>query len=74
MDKPKEEEMIPQIKPENSLPTDLSSPAPAAAPESILIPKELKPQTKVESPPPPPEKPRFRINLPKGRGVKILAG
>ncbi|KKT67084.1 MAG: hypothetical protein UW61_C0015G0007 [Candidatus Curtissbacteria bacterium GW2011_GWC1_44_33] len=47
MDKPKEEEAIPQIKPENSLP---------------------------ESPPSFPEKPRFRINLPKGRGVKILAG
>ncbi len=64
MDKPESIAEIPQIKPENSLPQA----------ESILVPKEMKPQTEVESQPIPSEKPRFKINLPKGKTAKILAG
>ncbi|MEK7112822.1 MAG: DUF4012 domain-containing protein [Patescibacteria group bacterium] len=51
---------IPQIKPESG--------------ESILIPEEIKPPISEGPQQIPVEKPKFKINLPKGRVAKVLTG
>lgn len=77
MDKDDKVVDIPQIKPESAVaeaPQSVPAETPPGSLESILIPKEIKPPTTEAPQRVPLEKPKFKINLPKGKAAKILAG